>query len=373
MNFKTILKKISFLFFSERYLPTVIKITKNPIRFCRRIQVYLSLLTLSYHLGNNIFNSRLFKLCENAIKIDNKQVYIYNFYINLLNAINGYRTDKFDKHIDFVLGKKIYSQKILIFIAKRYCLTNKAEVTNILKLFVKLYGFNKNISGNLIFAEYLHVFTNYIGEDEIDKRVKLKNSVKLLDDDLINNIFSNKSIAIVGNANTQLNKETGQEIDNHDYVVRFNNYVISKEYASDYGKKENVFCLVANDNVEYREYFEKYKYIILSQNIYNRVLSDKVVDNLHLYSKSGKLYFIDEKNSEIYKDKYRVLDFSAGLRLLFGLLKTNYHLFGFHYTSKSTFNWNKRHYFQIYNNITYQILHRWDVEKKIIGEILENK
>jgi hypothetical protein len=130
---------------------------------------------------------------------------------------------------------------------------------------------------------------------------------------------------------------------------------------------------VANDNVEYREYFEKYKYIILSQNIYNRVLSDKVVDNLHLYSKSGKLYFIDEKNSEIYKDKYRVLDFSAGLRLLFGLLKTNYHLFGFHYTSKSTFNWNKRHYFQIYNNITYQILHRWDVEKKIIGEILENK
>lgn len=54
-------------------------------------------------------------------------------------------------------------------------------------------------------------------------------------------VFKNKSIAIVGNGKSALGRKQGAEIDNHDIVVRFNNFRIHG-YEDDYGSKIDIFC-----------------------------------------------------------------------------------------------------------------------------------
>lgn len=53
----------------------------------------------------------------------------------------------------------------------------------------------------------------------------------------MNKIFEPyKSIAVVGNGPCELGQCRGYEIDEHDYVIRFNNYKIDG-YQEDYGSK----------------------------------------------------------------------------------------------------------------------------------------
>jgi len=49
----------------------------------------------------------------------------------------------------------------------------------------------------------------------------------------------NSSIAIVGNGGSLQGSNSGQTIDDHDFVFRFNNYNLSPEHAPDVGLKTN--------------------------------------------------------------------------------------------------------------------------------------
>jgi len=64
-----------------------------------------------------------------------------------------------------------------------------------------------------------------------------------------NNFFVNyikgKTVAIVGNGPQELGSGNGKKIDSYDVVIRFNDYVISSEFAVDYGQKTNVWALAA--------------------------------------------------------------------------------------------------------------------------------
>lgn len=55
------------------------------------------------------------------------------------------------------------------------------------------------------------------------------------------NYLKEKRIAVVGNSGCELGKNKGQEIDNHDIVIRFNNYPIDEELFNDYVKKTSIW------------------------------------------------------------------------------------------------------------------------------------
>lgn len=61
--------------------------------------------------------------------------------------------------------------------------------------------------------------------------------------DKLNNYLNNKSVAIVGNSPCELNLGKGKEIDNHDIIIRFNNFEVSDKFAADYGNKTNIWCI----------------------------------------------------------------------------------------------------------------------------------
>lgn len=75
--------------------------------------------------------------------------------------------------------------------------------------------------------------------------------------------FSNKKVAIVGNGPSEIGKSKGTLIDDHDVVVRFNNYVI-EPFSDDYGKRTDVWIRGSGgDDIIDREDLSQYDLIIL--------------------------------------------------------------------------------------------------------------
>jgi len=53
--------------------------------------------------------------------------------------------------------------------------------------------------------------------------------------------ITGKSVAVIGNAACERGERRGAEIDGHDVVIRFNNFVLSEEFKKDYGEKVNIW------------------------------------------------------------------------------------------------------------------------------------
>ncbi len=60
----------------------------------------------------------------------------------------------------------------------------------------------------------------------------------------LKDILIGKTIAVVGNGPQQMNKNTGEEIDSHDIVIRFNIFP-TKGFSQDYGSKVDIWICTA--------------------------------------------------------------------------------------------------------------------------------
>lgn len=74
--------------------------------------------------------------------------------------------------------------------------------------------------------------------------------------------WKNKSVAVVGNSPCEIGKNKGKEIDQHDIVIRFNDFKISEEFKADYGKRTHIWVRGTNDKLVYT--MEDKKKILLS-------------------------------------------------------------------------------------------------------------
>lgn len=69
-----------------------------------------------------------------------------------------------------------------------------------------------------------------------------------------------KTVAIIGNGRSTAGKSKGKEIDNHDIVIRFNDYHL-QGYNEDIGTKTDVWCVGAiNRERDHRNHVEKILY-----------------------------------------------------------------------------------------------------------------
>ena len=132
--------------------------------------------------------------------------------------------------------KDINHQEILIYVAVLIENNLDEQAAKILNEYVQLFGY-KDIFRYFLVAQLAQKlgFTDENIEKSCYVYTKLIENQKSFE-----NFIKDKSIAIVGNGPSEMGKKQGENIDNHDIVIRFNNYQTSN-FEEDYGKKVNVW------------------------------------------------------------------------------------------------------------------------------------
>ncbi len=135
---------------------------------------------------------------------------------------------------------EIPSRIWLVFISSLIEKNLNNEVRKFLKLYLNSFGL-KDIKNYFYLSEFM--CKNKLTEDKEILRTakiweKLNNKTYV---EKFRNYLKEKRIAVVGNSGCELGKNKGQEIDNHDIVIRFNNYPIDEELFNDYVKKTSIW------------------------------------------------------------------------------------------------------------------------------------
>ncbi len=121
---------------------------------------------------------------------------------------------------------------------------------------------------------------NGISDPLIEKSAAIFNHLeKNRAEKFFENFLSGKSVAVVGNSPNVIGRGCGTEIDSHDIVMRMNMFNLPDEYATDTGKKINVYVSNANARVITSQNYtvkacECYDWIYIAMNIWHVPLFD---------------------------------------------------------------------------------------------------
>ncbi len=94
---------------------------------------------------------------------------------------------------------------------------------------------------------------------------------------LFEKLVNSSSFALVGNGPQEKGKGSGERIDSHNLVLRFNSYNLAKEYQADYGKKVDIWANCGNVIEDKREKGH-FKYFMYLPGIYDEPMADRFLD-----------------------------------------------------------------------------------------------
>jgi len=178
-----------------------------------------------------------------------------------------------------------------------------------------------------------------------------------------------KSIAIVGNAPSELGKGLGKEIDSYDVVIRFNNYSTEAQYIGDYGTKANVWAITPGiESLNYQEAFYEYDFV-MSPTL-GLQLGEERLSIIYNYIIAGGSYFQFD-SIECRRDSNLMVP-SIGLYVLHFLKqhKTNLGKLGLYGFSPKTAVKENRHYFSGDPVPTSKVkFHDWDQEQLCVDAL----
>ena len=224
---------------------------------------------------------------------------------------NAYQSLKYDRYIE----PWHFANGILMWICFLMLRGEHEKAREVLLEKKKIIP-NKDIASWLP-AAYM-AYENNIRSDEIyisaEVFKRFNNQRKIISE--FENYLENKSIAIVGNGPHEIGTGHGEEIDNHDVIIRFNHFVINDSFKKDYGCKFNV---ISNDSLfEFRQDYLESDYIIFPTSIYFHYLPIKVIDNI--YKNPGiKIINHDMKIRKIFQDEFNYHRPSTGIRMVYYL------------------------------------------------------
>lgn len=161
----------------------------------------------------------------------------YNFYLSRyrFNNVDNKTLDELKYFSETKYCWETCSNRLWLLYITILLENNENESIDILvKKYLYFYGL-KNVEEFFVASYwfYNHGLTN----EKIEKAAKIYK--KILDSTASNKFpeqIRNKKIAVVGNSPNMLGKNKGNEIDNHDIVIRFNEFY-TKGYEKDYGVK----------------------------------------------------------------------------------------------------------------------------------------
>lgn len=294
-----------------------------------------------------------------ALKTLNKQKKCYEQnaeYFNVLSYLwrtidlNDILSNYYENR--YKLNYKRYSQNdfrtYLIFINSLLLCNKKNFAKEILQDYYKKIGL-KGIEQSLAVANFAYRlgYSNDIIEkasfiyEEFNKN-KQQNSFE--------KFIKNKSIAIVGNGPYELGKNKGKEIDNHDIVIRMNNYQ-TLGFEKDYGTKTDIYARGVSNDVQPKD-FQQFKMIIIPLDLDNYLLSqhpqfinyiyDAVQNNISIYSSC-------RSTKSILKKIFPNLNPTTGFNIIWEIYHIlgsfeNVDFYGFNFMTKTQDNYTA-HYF----------------------------
>ena len=130
------------------------------------------------------------------------------------------------------------------------------------------------------------------------------------------NYLKDKSVAIVGNGPYEIGTAHGEEIDNHDIVIRFNRFIINDNFKKDYGSKLNV---ISNDGFcEITHHYFEADYIIFPGSMYFSNFSIKVINFIF---ENPKIKMINHNTDirKIFQDKFNNHRQTTGIKMVYYL------------------------------------------------------
>ncbi|MDM1269002.1 glycosyltransferase family 29 protein [Acinetobacter indicus] len=237
----------------------------------------------------------------------------------------------------------------LIYLNSLINLKEYERCDEIIKIYINKFGGISDAFGYLNLASYLY-----------EKNIcNLKREAKIFDFLNSNNreiseiIKKSRSIAIVGNGSSHIDKYLGKEIDEHDIVVRFNNFKIDG-YECDYGSKTDIWVRGLGEDIVEPKEIDKISYVIFSNDFKHIDLDNTNLGVLENYRIKNKVVtYLDSYFHRNLKVNSGIMFPTSGLLLVWyvylirgSLEKVSLYGFGFQSPEVSKYN---EHYFESRN------------------------
>ncbi|MBR0555757.1 glycosyltransferase family 29 protein [Ciceribacter sp. L1K23] len=170
-----------------------------------------------------------------------------------------------------------------------------------------------------IWGETTDAVVNAMGRDESE-------FINLLSD-------RSKRICVVGSSPCEIGRGRGKEIDDHDVVIRFNNFDVSSDFAVDYGTKCNIWMRARGNTDIWRRPYSSFEWVLYSGSDI-RLHAFNSADVVECYLHGGRPAHVP---ASLYSELAQSLKYgpSAGLTMCYWLRKLrgspeegNYSIFG---------------------------------------------
>ena len=182
---------------------------------------------------------RVKNISSKNLNVDSK----FNFYLN--RYIWNYADDKTLEDLKYMAATKYcwknYDNRLwLVYLAM--LIENEkdsCDIESVARKYLYFFGL-KDIEK--FFAVSYWFYENNFANESIEKSAKIYQKILASrDEKAFLSHIKGKTIAVVGNGPSEIGKNKGKEIDNHDIVIRFNEFY-TQGYEKDYGIKCDIWA-----------------------------------------------------------------------------------------------------------------------------------
>lgn len=265
---------------------------------------------------NNQKTHKIVKILGFKIKYKIKKQEKYEIYQllfkKLYNAWCTFHIEALLNEYELIIDNPTYWEKMhkwtwLIFASALIEKERYSEAKILLRRYIRRYKYH-DIFRFLPVANFAYL-NGYIDENLQKASYVFQQLETNKNKHILEKYIKNKNIAIVGNSGRELDKKRGREIDNHEIVIRCNNF--PSGYEVDYGSKTNIWChgigAYKNDINEQRD-LSKFDLIIWYQDFWHKQIHYNHLDILYrdLKQYSDKITYIHEHYHKTFLKDYDV-------------------------------------------------------------------
>ncbi len=280
------------------------------------------------------------------------------------------------KYTSKVAWDELYHEIWLIYLTSLLNCGDYKELESVVKSYLGKYKYFREAERYLPLSN--HLYLNGMQDFELSSKIynyMIKNKKSLF-----NMIVEAKSIAIIGNGSSQVGKSSGQEIDSHDIVIRFNNFK-TEGFEEDYGTKTDIWVRgTASNDIINRLNYDQIKFVVWGADYSHFKVHFDDLKEMDKLMKAG-VCFTDLDNLIFLKKESGIVFPTTGLLFIWyvylakGRSLQNVKLFGFGFLSETVSPYNE-HYFEKRNLVEAKkrsIVHDMEVEALFIQDLLVNK
>lgn len=268
----------------------------------------------------------------------------------------------------------------LIYISMLVEKQRNYEAKEIIDKYYKYFG-TYQMERYLLVSQFISENVPEICNENIVKAAIVSNIFKKnMSINLLSDLLKNKTIAIVGNGPSEVGKCNGQTIDDHDIVIRFNNYKVDG-FEKDYGTRTDIWVRGSGaSDVKDRD-MEPFKLVIWEADYYHYPIINMHTDTIYsnsILNTTPNIYFDYETHLKLRKES--LIEFpTTGLVTIYAILNLvgdldKIDIYGFSFL-QNKLDGHASHYFNdrsLQESKNRSSMHNFDEESIFIKKYLES-